>query len=60
MPNSLPCVVIPHCRFLAYQDQRRKKAAQAVDRTSPRRIDVGAMSAPAPVVLPETPNEKQC
>jgi hypothetical protein len=60
MPNSRPCVVVPHSRFLEYQDQRRKKAAQPVDRESRERSMSVSMSAPALAVLPQTSNEKQC
>jgi hypothetical protein len=60
MPDSVPCVIIPHDRFVEYQDRRRKKAAQPVDRDSARAIDDAIMSARPVAVLPEPPNEKQC
>ena len=60
MPNSRPYVVVPHRRFLEYQDQRRKKTAQPVDRDLPERSMSVSMSAPALAALPQTSNEKQC
>ena len=60
MPNSVPCVIIPHGRFVEYQDRRREKAVRPVERDNPRAIDGDVMSPPFLAVLPEPPKEKQC
>jgi hypothetical protein len=51
MSNPFPCEVIPHARFVEYQDRRRKKAARPVEPDSSRTIDIHVEGAP--VRIPE-------
>jgi hypothetical protein len=60
MPNSVPCVIIPHDLFVEYQDRRREKAVQPIEPDSPRAIDGGDMSRRPPVALSEPPSKGQC
>jgi hypothetical protein len=57
MPNSVPCVIIPHDLFVEYQDRRREKAVQPIEPDSPRAIDGGDMSRRPLVALSEPPSK---
>ena len=60
MPNPVPCVIIPHGRFVEYQDRRREKAVPPIEPDNPRVIDSDDVP-PRPLVgLPEPPSEKLC
>ncbi len=60
MPNSVSCVIVPHSRFVEYQDRHRKKAVQPIESDGPSTSDDGVMSPTAPRRASEPPNEKQC
>ena len=47
MSSSLPCVVIPHARFVEYQVKRRKKAPQPVEPDVSSTIDIEVACASA-------------
>jgi hypothetical protein len=60
MPNSVPCVIIPHDLFVEYQRRRREKAVQPIEPDSPTATDSGDMSRRPLVALSEPPSKGQC
>jgi hypothetical protein len=53
MTGPLNHVLVPHERFLGYQDRRRRIAAGLPERDEPPVVDVDVMPAPSPERLPE-------